>query len=94
MQPMIVACCSRRPAIRRGRNEGERSGLSRRSFFTLRWRSIASRARHVCCRIAAHVANAVIQLGDMTSNPDFTFAARCQNPRDAGLSRHWFLELR
>ena len=26
MQPMIVACCSRRPAIRRGRNEGERSG--------------------------------------------------------------------
>ncbi len=26
MQPMIVACCNRRPAIRRGRNEGERSG--------------------------------------------------------------------
>lgn len=37
MQPMIVACFNHRPAIRRGHNEGERSGQTEHSLRLRQW---------------------------------------------------------
>ena len=44
---------------------------------------MSSRLRHVCHYVAAQVANAAIQSGNMKLNPNRTFAARYKNNHDA-----------
>ena len=43
MQPMIVVCFNHRPAIRRGHNEGERSGQTglKQLQLSLTWQTFA-----------------------------------------------------
>lgn len=48
-------------------------------LFKLRWRSIASRLRHVFRCIGVHVSNAAIQSRFTMSNSNRSFAARSKN---------------